>query len=162
MIWKYWILLKKWRLIWLLFWIINRNFLKILIKFDRIIIFQGFERILEGYFDDFSVMRMGKNGVKWAFCRTHYRTRKWGFRRENIRYAVLGNRLLALKCKLRPLMVWKDTIIVQYYNMFWLIRCLICYSWTVAIYPVGYSIVIIWHGKKFDFLHFESCQFEKQ
>ena len=34
-----------------------------------------------------------------GFCRTHYRTRKWGFRRENIRYAVPGNRLLALKCK---------------------------------------------------------------
>ena len=26
--------------------------MKILIKFDRILIFQGFERILEGYFDD--------------------------------------------------------------------------------------------------------------
>ena len=41
--------------------IINRNFLKILIKFDRILIFQGFERILEGYFDDFinvKVVRM--------------------------------------------------------------------------------------------------------
>ena len=96
----YW---EKWRLIWLLFWINNRNFLKILIKFDRIIIFQGFERILEGYFDDFSVMRMGKNVVKWTFCRTHYRTRKWGFRRENIRYALSGNRTLVLKCKLSPL-----------------------------------------------------------
>ena len=111
MIWKYWILLRKGRLIWLLFWIINRNFLKILIKFDRILIFQGFERILEGYFDDFSVMRMGKNGVKWAFCRTHYRTRKWGFRRENNRCALSGNRTFALKCKPRPLMAWKT-----YYN----------------------------------------------
>ena len=96
----YW---EKWRLIRLLFWIINRNFLKILIKFDRILIFQGFERILEGYFDDFSVMRMGKNSVKWTFCRTHYRTRKWGFRRENIRYALSYNRTFVLKCKLSPL-----------------------------------------------------------
>ena len=34
------------------------------------------------------------------------------------RYAVPGFRLLALKCKLRPLMVWKYTIIVQYYGIF--------------------------------------------
>ena len=132
----YW---EKWRLIWLLFWIINRNFLKILIKFDRILIFQGFERILEGYFDDFSVMRMGKNSVKWTFCRTHYRTRKWGFRRENIRYAVPGFRLLALKCKLRPLMVWKYTIIVQYYCIFWLISC----SWSVVWSAIADLLLLI-------------------
>ena len=48
------------------------------VEFDLSLIFQWFEGILEGYFDDFSVIRMGKNGVKWAFCRTHYRTRKWG------------------------------------------------------------------------------------
>ena len=43
---------------------------------------------------------------------------KWGSRCGNIRYAVPGFRLFALKCKLRPLMVWKYTIIVQYYGMF--------------------------------------------
>lgn len=48
------------------------------VEFDRMLIFQGFDGILEGYFNDLSVMIMGKNGVKWAFCRTHYRTRKWG------------------------------------------------------------------------------------
>ena len=72
------------------------------VEFDESLYFQGFDGILEGYFDDFSVMRMGKNGVKWAFCRTHYRTRKWGFRRENIRYAVPEFRLHVLKCKPRP------------------------------------------------------------
>ena len=118
----YW---EKWRLIWLLFWIINRNFLKILIKFDRIIIFQGFERILEGYFDDFSVMRMGKNSVKWTFCRTHYRTRKWGFRRENIRYALSGNRTLVQKCKPRP-HIWHK----RYYNSTVL--------WYIFVYQVKY------------------------
>ena len=78
--------------------------MEFLVEFDLSLIFQWLEGILEGYFDDFSVIRMGKNGVKWAFCRTHYRTRKWGFRRENIRYAVPGFRLLALKCKPRPLL----------------------------------------------------------
>ena len=34
------------------------------------------------------------------------------------RYALPGFRLSVLKCKLRPLMVWKDTIIVQYYSVF--------------------------------------------
>ena len=53
----------------------------------------------------FSVVIIGENGVKWAFCRTNYRTRKWGFRRENIRYAIPGNRLLVLKCKPRPIIV---------------------------------------------------------
>ena len=135
----YW---EKWRLIWLLFWIINRNFLKILIKFDRILVFQGFERILEGYFDDFSVMRMGKNDVKWAFCRTHYRTRKWQSTCGWKRYALPGFRLFALKCKPRPLMVWKHTIIVQYYSVFYGVKwkCFTleivpaCYIYRSAIY----------------------------
>ena len=87
----------------LLFWIINRNFLKILIKFDRILIFQGFERILEGDIDDFINVKSGKNVDFSMFCRTHYRTQKWGFRRGNNRYALPGFRLLVLKCKLSPL-----------------------------------------------------------
>ena len=40
---------------------INRNFLKILIKFDRILIFQGFERILSGDFSIFSEVKNKKN-----------------------------------------------------------------------------------------------------
>ena len=82
-------------------------------EFDGRLIFQGFERIFGGIVAifgdvksggmlDFSVMRMGKNSVKWTFCRTHYRNRKWGFRRENNRYAVLDFRLHVLKCKPRP------------------------------------------------------------
>ena len=101
------------------------------VEFDLSLIFQWFEGILEGYFDDFSVMRMGKNGVKWAFCRTHYRTRKWGFRRENIRYALPGFRLPALKCKLRPLMIWKYTIIVQYYSVFYRVK-LKCFTLAIV------------------------------
>ena len=48
------------------------------VEFDRILIFQGVERILEGDIDGLSVMRIGKNGVKWTFCRTHYRTQNGG------------------------------------------------------------------------------------
>ena len=80
------------------------------------LIFQGFERILEGYFDDFSVTRMGKNGVKQTFCRTHYRTRKWRIRCENIRYALSGFRLLVLKCKLPPYYIktYYNSTVLQY------------------------------------------------
>ena len=117
-----WFCWEKWRLILLLFWIINRNFLKILIKFDRIHIFQGFESILEGYFDDFSAIRMDKNGVKCTFCRTHYRTRKYGSRRGNNRYAVSGFRTLILKCKPCPMLVYKT-----YYNSTVLLYVL-CYN----------------------------------
>ena len=66
------------------------------VKFDRMLIFQGFEGILESYFDDFINVKSGKNVDFSMFCRTHYRTRKWGFRRENNRYAVPGNRQAAL------------------------------------------------------------------
>ena len=52
------------------------------------------------------------------------------------RYAVLGFRLSVLKCKPRPLMTWKYTIIVQYYGMFF------CWSivWAAAVVPVCYII----------------------
>ena len=57
-----------------------------------------------------------------GFCRSGYRTRKWGSRRENIRYALSGNRTLVLKCKLCPYLyrtnILKHIIIVQYYSMF--------------------------------------------
>ena len=48
------------------------------VKFDRMLIFQGFEGILESYFDDFINVKSGKNVDFSMFCRTHYRTRKWG------------------------------------------------------------------------------------
>ena len=73
--------------------------------------FQGFERIFGGIMVIFDGVKSGENGVKWAFCRTHYRTRKWGFRRENIRYAIHGFRLPVLKCKPLPLYGIK-----RYYN----------------------------------------------
>ena len=62
---------------------------------------------------------------------------KWGSRCGNIRYAVLGFRLLALKCKLRPLMVWKYTIIVQYYSIF--LSCQVKMLYTCND-PVWYSV----------------------
>ena len=72
----------------------------------------------------FGVVGMGENGVKWSFCRTHYRTRKWGFRRENNRYAVPDFRLHVLKCKPRPLYGIK-----RYYNS------------TVLLYLCSWSVV---------------------
>ena len=66
--------------------------------------FQGFDGIFGIRMVIFDGMKSGENGVKWGFCRTHYRTRKWGFRRENNRYAISGNRTFVPKCKLRPLM----------------------------------------------------------
>ena len=82
-----------------------------LVEFDKVLYFRCFEGILGGMLMIFGVVGMGENGVKWSFCRTHYRTRKWGFRRENIRYAIPGSRLFALKCKLRPYYFMKT-----YYN----------------------------------------------
>lgn len=65
----------------------------------------------------FSVVGSGENGVKWAFCRSVYRTRKWGFRRENIRYALSGNRTLVPKCKPRPhhgIKIYYNSTVLQY------------------------------------------------
>ena len=53
-----------------------------------------------------------------GFARSGYRTRKWGFRRGNNRYALSGFRLPVLKCKPRPTYDTKDNIIVQYYGIF--------------------------------------------
>ena len=44
----------------------------------------------------FCVMKSGEMLDFKGFYRSVYRTRKWGFRRENIRYAVPGNRQAAL------------------------------------------------------------------
>ena len=73
-----------------------------LVEFERSFIFKGFERIFESDFNDFIEFKSDKNVDFSMFCRTHYRTRKWGFRRGNNRYALPGFRLLALKCKPRP------------------------------------------------------------
>ena len=74
-----------------------------LVEFEISFIFQGFDGIFGGILVIFSVVGSGGNGVKWAFCRSEYRTRKWGFRRENNRYALPGFRLPVLKCKLCPI-----------------------------------------------------------
>ena len=66
--------------------------------------FQGFEGIFGGIVVIFDDVKSGEMLDFSGFCRTHYRTRKWGFRRENIRYALSGNRTFVLKCKPRPLM----------------------------------------------------------
>ena len=76
----------------------------------------------------FGVVGSGENGVKLAFCRTHYRTRKWGFRRENIRYAILDFRLHVLKCKPRP-HIWHKT----YYNS--TVLWYVC-SWSVVWFAI--------------------------
>ena len=71
--------------------------------------FQGIEVIFGGIVVIFDGVKSGEMLDFSMFCRTHYRTRKWGFRRENIRYAVPGFRLPALKCKPRP--YWHKNIL---------------------------------------------------
>ena len=66
--------------------------------------FQGFKGILGGIVVIFDGVKSGEMLDFSMFCRSGYRTRKWGFRRENIRCAVPGFRWSAPKCKLRPLM----------------------------------------------------------
>ena len=68
--------------------------------------FQGFEGIFGGIVVIFDGVKSGEMLDFSGFCRTHYRTRKWGFRRENNRYALSDFRLLVLKCKPRPL-AWR-------------------------------------------------------
>ena len=67
------------------------------------LIFQGFEGIFGVRMVIFDGVKSGKNVDFSMFCRTHYRTQKWGFRRGNNRCALSGNRTFALKCKPRPL-----------------------------------------------------------
>ena len=67
-------------------------------------LFSMVKGILGGIVVIFGVVKSGEMLDFSGFCRTHYRTRKWGFRRENIRYALPGFRLPALKCKPRPLL----------------------------------------------------------
>ena len=49
------------------------------VKFDRILIFQGFERIFGGYFDDFINVKSGKNVDFSMFCRSEYRSGVFGW-----------------------------------------------------------------------------------
>ena len=74
------------------------------VEFDKSFVFQGFDDIFGGIVVIFDGVESGEMLDFSMFCRTHYRTRKWGFRRGNIRYAVPGFRLPALKCKPRPLL----------------------------------------------------------
>ena len=83
---------------------------------------------------------------------------KWWKTCGNIRYALSSNRTFVQKCKLRPHHGVKHTIIVQYYSIFLLNRCLICYSWSVTLINYmhkyfstlkRYSIKVVrfWHRK---------------
>ena len=74
------------------------------VEFDKSFVFQGFDDIFGGIVVIFDGVESGEMLDFSMFCRTHYRTRKWGFRRGNNRYAVPGIRLPALKCKPRPLL----------------------------------------------------------
>ena len=78
------------------------------------------ERYFEAIFNDF--WRYRKWWKRWFFnvLSNSVSNSKWGFRRENIRYVLSGNRIFVLKCKPRPpCLALKHTIIVQYYGMFW-------------------------------------------
>ena len=44
------------------------------VEFDKVLYFRCFEGILGGMLMIFSVVGMGENGVKWSFCRSHYRS----------------------------------------------------------------------------------------
>ena len=104
--WKVLILLVIWMIneMWIdVFWcVISLLNMIFSVEFERMPYFQGVEGIFEWYEVIFGLVRMDENGVKWAFCRSWYRTWKWGFRRGNNRYALSGKRMLALKCKLSP------------------------------------------------------------
>ena len=45
-----------------------------LVEFERSFIFQGFDGVFCGIVVIFGVVGMGENGVKWAFCRSWYRS----------------------------------------------------------------------------------------
>ena len=54
------------------------DFLKILSEFEERLILLGFEGIFGWNWMIFGDAEMGENGVKWAFCRTRYRTQNGG------------------------------------------------------------------------------------
>ena len=45
-----------------------------LVEFEKSFIFQGVDGVFEWYEVIFSVVGSGENGVKWAFCRSRYRS----------------------------------------------------------------------------------------
>ena len=47
-------------------------------EFEERLILQGFDGFLGWNWMIFSMVVMGENGVKWAFCRTRYRTQNGG------------------------------------------------------------------------------------
>ena len=61
---------------------------------------------------------MGENGVKWSFCRTHYRTQNWGLGVETSDMPFPATGCYSQNVNYAPLWTEKDTIIVQYYCMF--------------------------------------------
>ena len=118
---------------WCVIYLLNMIFS---VKLERMFYFQGFEGILEWNSGDFWWCKKWWNAWFWWVLSKWVSNSKWGLRCGNIRYALPGFRLLALKCKLRPLMVWKYTIIVQYYGIFlscqvkilYTCECPACYS----------------------------------
>ena len=64
--------------------------------------FQGFEGVFCVRMVIFGDVKNGEMLDFSIFCRTQYRTRKWRFGCENIRYAIPASRLSVLKCKPRP------------------------------------------------------------
>ena len=104
------------------FWcVISLLYMVFSVEFDRMLIFQGFEGILEWNSGDFWWCKKWWNAWFWWVLSKWVSNSKWGSRCGNIRYAVPGFRLLVLKCKLCPLMALKYTIIVQYYIMFFIV-----------------------------------------
>ena len=73
-----------------------------LVEFEEMLYFQGLDGIYGEIVVIFDGMKSGEMLDFPMFCRSHYRTRKLGFRRGNIRYAVPGNRTIVLKCKPSP------------------------------------------------------------
>ena len=60
------------------------------------------ERCFEGIFDDFWRCWNGEKHWFFKVLSNSVSNSKWGLRRENIRYAVPGNRTFVLKCKHSP------------------------------------------------------------
>ena len=114
-----WFLWVKWGWMGDLFWIICIDFLKILIKFDWSLIFQGLRGVLKVFFMIFDDVKMGENGVKWAFCRSGYRTQNGGRGVDRSDMPFLASGDLLQNVNHAPVTGWKDTIIVQYYGMFY-------------------------------------------
>ena len=106
-----------------------------LVEFERSFIFQGFDGVFCGIVVIFGVVGMGENGVKWAFCRSWYRSgvlwfglgemsRKCRFYKEFVETSDVPVYLANKRSKnvIYPRQyrtnVLKYTIIVQYYGMF--------------------------------------------